>query len=209
MATLGLDTATGTCAVAVRHPDGRVAELALDGPRHAQSALRAVHGVLDLAGLAPRDLTRIVVGVGPGSFTGLRVGIASALGLGRAVGAPVVGRSSLDALAAGAAPLRADVTAMIDARRGELFVRRPDGARECARPGELRGPGVAIGDGAVRYRDLLVDAGWAVPEGPVHVVRAVALVVLDEADPDASGPPAPEYLRAPDAVPRPSPAAAP
>src|SRR4051794_5442372 len=102
MATLACDTATGTCAIAVADDKAGEGELLLAGARHARTLLAGVDSVLVRLGLTVDDVERIVVGVGPGSFTGVRVGIASVAGLGRALGVPVVGRSSLAALAHGA-----------------------------------------------------------------------------------------------------------
>lgn len=204
MATLALDTATGTCAVALAH-DGQVTELSLGGRRHARAALAAIGTVCERAGVGPDALTRIVVGVGPGSFTGIRVGIATALGIGRGAGVPVVGRSSLAAVRFGAGG--GDVTAVIDARRGEVFVRTPDGAEALADPARLDPPFVgatAVGDGALAHRATLAALGWRIPDGPIHTLRAAALLALDAADPAGAVAPEPAYLRAPDATPPPS-----
>ena len=128
--------------------------------------LEAVHGLLASVGMGAGELERIVVGVGPGGFTGLRIGIATALGLGQALGVPVRGASSLEALALGmseVAPPGAALAPVLDARRGELFVgayrARGGGALE-----ELLGPRALTPEAAV---DALVALGS--PGAPVAV----------------------------------------
>jgi len=124
--------------------------------------------------------------VGPGSFTGLRVGVSTARALALATGAELVAVSSLEALAW---PHRPEpVTAVIDARRGEAFVasydngaraRGPEAISASALP-ELDGQGLAVGDGAVRYRAELEAAGFDVPadDAPGHVMGSSALLAL-------------------------------
>jgi tRNA threonylcarbamoyladenosine biosynthesis protein TsaB len=153
---LALDTATDVASCA----------LVRDGDLLGERASRAVRVLADAdalmreAGVAPGSLDGIVVGTGPGSFTGLRIGLAAARGLALALDAPVAGVSTLDALAAG----RPGSLPVIDARRREIFVRGDAGPR-CVRPDELvLEPGtVCIGDGAVRYRGVLEAAGAVVP----------------------------------------------
>ena len=123
---------------------------------------------------------RIAVGVGPGSFTGLRLGIATARGLAQARDLPLVGVSSLAALAAGAE--RTAALAVIDARRGEVFAAAaaggcsgrprwdPEALAARIQPGWL-----TIGDGAVRFREPLERAGAVIPadDSPLHRVSAL------------------------------------
>ena len=88
-------------------------------PMHAARLLAAAEEALGAAGVGWEDVDRLAIGVGPGSFTGLRIGIATARALAQGRGLPLVGVSSLEALARGAAaPL---VLAVLDARRGEAF----------------------------------------------------------------------------------------
>jgi tRNA threonylcarbamoyladenosine biosynthesis protein TsaB len=134
MIVLGLDTATASSAVALRIADGRTLEVRDDPapgahPGHATRLLDMARGLLERAGIGWAELDRIAVGVGPGTFTGLRVGIATARGLAQSLDAELVGVSSLRALAEGAfadvgaaGEAGADaVLAVIDARRGEVF----------------------------------------------------------------------------------------
>jgi tRNA threonylcarbamoyladenosine biosynthesis protein TsaB len=132
---LGLDTSTSASAAALRLADGRTTEArdepaAGAHPGHATRLLDMARQLLASAEVSWRQIDRVAVGVGPGTFTGLRVGVATARGLAQSLSAELVGVSSLRALAAGA--LAADpladersgpttVLAVIDARRGEVF----------------------------------------------------------------------------------------
>jgi tRNA threonylcarbamoyladenosine biosynthesis protein TsaB len=161
---LAFDTATdvATCALV------RDGELLGERTSRAVRVLADADELIREAGTAPEALEGIVVGTGPGSFTGLRIGLAGARGLALAVGAGVAGVSTLDALAAG----RPGVLPVIDARRREVFV-PGDGAPRCLRPEELElEPGtVCVGDGAARYRAVLEPKGAVVPpdDDPSHL----------------------------------------
>ena len=196
MLILSLDTATDVSTACVS-ADGRVAaESAVRGrSTSAQRSLEQVHELLEQAGVDPADLDLIVAGRGPGTFTGLRIGLATARALGFSLGVPVRGVCTLDAL------LAADgvQVACIDARRGEVFAAGA-GIEPCAiDPAEMAArlaPGTVVaGDGAVRHRAVL--AGLEIPpdDSPLHIPAArhhAALVAT-------AGPPEPIYLRAPDA----------
>jgi tRNA threonylcarbamoyladenosine biosynthesis protein TsaB len=208
---LGIDTATPSTVVGLLRGDGSVAELRDDPPAgtRPQHAAR----VLELVGAVVEDwaaVERIAVGVGPGGFTGLRIGIATARALAQARRLPLVPVSSLRALAAG---VEADgpVAAVIDARRGEAFAAVYRGDEVLREPAAL-GPEalaaaaagtLAVGDGALRFRDVLEQAGAVVPPDgdAVHRISAAALCRLG-----AAGAPAeqvlPDYRREPDARPR-------
>jgi tRNA threonylcarbamoyladenosine biosynthesis protein TsaB len=164
---LALDTATdvATCALV---QDGDVL-----GERLSRTVrvLAVADELMREAGVGPASLEGVVAGTGPGSFTGLRIGLAAVRGLALAVGVPVAGVSTLDALAAG----RSGSLPVIDARRREIFVPGTDGPR-CLRPEDLLvEPGrVCVGDGAVRYRAALEANGAVVPpdDDPSHRPRA-------------------------------------
>jgi tRNA threonylcarbamoyladenosine biosynthesis protein TsaB len=221
MNVLGFDTATAATAVALVAGD-EVHEARDDPPpgerpRHTAELLALARDLLARAGLRFADLDRVAVGTGPGSFTGLRIGVATARALAQATGVAVAGVSTLRALAE---PVehRGPVLAVIDARRGEVFVAgwhddEPVLAPRAMAPADLAalaeggGAGVrsawlAVGDGAVRFRDLLVQAGMTVPEpgSPVHRVSAATVCRLGaRAEPAPRGAVVPDYLRLPDA----------
>jgi tRNA threonylcarbamoyladenosine biosynthesis protein TsaB len=217
---LGLDTATAASAACVLRGDGQAFEVAPDPerlelpPAHARELMPAVSEAMDRAGLAFGDLDAVGVGVGPGSFTGLRIGVATARALAQGAGAELRPVSSLRALAAGiVAPVRLP---LIDARRGEVFGALYEGGEErwepfAAPPTELverlreaGAPARAAGDGAIRFRELFEQAGISVePAGSsAHVVRGLHVCRLAAAAP-ARPPEAvvPDYLRQPDAKP--------
>jgi tRNA threonylcarbamoyladenosine biosynthesis protein TsaB len=184
-------------------------------PGHASQLLVIAHELLDEAGLSFADVERIAVGLGPGGFTGLRIGVATARALAQATGAQLVGVSTLHALAAAAKPAAGQgVLAVVDARRGEVFVAGwRDGeqvlAQRAVAPsavGALAVEGwLAVGDGALRFRDDLEGAGCAVPEdgSPQHGVSALAVCRLALRAPGGTARDlvVPDYLRKPDAVP--------
>lgn len=190
MLILAFDTATSVASSALVR-DGTVL-----GERTGRPAavLADVDALLREAGVEPAELDGIAVGTGPGSFTGLRMGLASGRALAFALGRPLAGVSTLDALAAGAP----GAVAVIDARRREVFVAGP----RALAPEELRlEPGaVCVGDGAVRYRAVLEAAGALVPPdwSGLHVARARfhAALASGYGEPDLV---APVYVRLPDA----------
>jgi tRNA threonylcarbamoyladenosine biosynthesis protein TsaB len=164
MLTLAFDTATGvaTCAL-VR--DGDVL-----GERRSRAVdvLAEADGLLRDAGSAPADLDLLAVGVGPGSFTGVRIGLAAARGLALVLDVRVAGVSTLDALVAGAP----GAVPVIDARRREVFT-IVDGEPRCLAPAalEVTQGRTYVGDGAVRYRDVIEAGGGSIPpdESGLHV----------------------------------------
>jgi tRNA threonylcarbamoyladenosine biosynthesis protein TsaB len=198
---LGLDTATDLAACCLWRDGHALAERTLASPpRAAQHVLVLVDELLAERVTALGDVGAIAVGTGPGSYTGLRVGIAAARSLGFALGVPVCGVSTLEALLAGAGE---GAIAVIDARRGEVFAAGPDiepGVLPPARLAELAAGAVCVGDGALRYRALLEDAGAVVPpDGDArHVPHARAHARL-ASEAGFQGSTEPAYLRPPDA----------
>jgi tRNA threonylcarbamoyladenosine biosynthesis protein TsaB len=214
---LGIDTATASTAVAVAGPGHEVEKRddppAGERPGHASR-------LLALVGEAVGDweaITRIAVGIGPGGFTGLRIGIATARALAQARDLPLVGVSSLAALAAaagrdapGGAKQDGPVVAVIDARRGEVFAASPRAFEPVALAPEALAariePGsLAVGDGAVRFRAELERAGAVVPAdgSPLHRVSALEVCRLGAAaEPTDRDALLPDYRREPDAKPR-------
>ena len=120
--TLAVATATGQIGVAFGGPDGVIAALSVRaGRRHGETLAPAIQSLLGLTGLALSDVDLIAVDQGPGLFTGLRVGLATAKALGAALGVPVVPCSSLDLLAHPHRGAGRPVASIVDARRGEVF----------------------------------------------------------------------------------------
>lgn len=212
---LAIDTATAAGTIAVGDGERVLAELTLGvGTRHSEALLPAIRFALDHARLEVDHLTGIVVGAGPGSFTGVRIAAATAKGLAFATNLPLYAYSTLLVIAASAAADRRPVCAMIDARRGEVYTAcyrfTEDGGHETLmQPAALpldavvremaRLRPVFAGNGALRHAELLAGLDIAPPQSSVP--RASALLWLAATQP-AEGRVAspalwePEYLRA-------------
>jgi tRNA threonylcarbamoyladenosine biosynthesis protein TsaB len=221
---LALDTATPATVVGVAGPDGTLLAArrhdppAGEKPGHTTQLLPLAHAALTEADASWSDLTRIGAGVGPGTFTGIRIGVATARALAQGLEVETVALSTLHALALGAVSGGGPVLAILDARRGEAYVAAYDAAgaqllapsawapERLAEVGALApGPWQAVGDGAVRFRAELEAVGVVVsPDGAdLHKVSAGPLCRLAaEAPPVPRDGLVPEYVRAPDAVPR-------
>jgi tRNA threonylcarbamoyladenosine biosynthesis protein TsaB len=117
---LGLDTATTTASIALLDDDRLLAATTRNTHRRTSDVLVAIDEVCRTAGVAPRELGAVAIGAGPGSFTGLRIGMATAKGIAFAAHVPVWAVSSLAALAF-AAPADGTIVAILDARKGEIF----------------------------------------------------------------------------------------
>ncbi len=170
MNIVAIETATPACAVGVRTTSGReVTRIVDDGRRHTEALAGALKTLLDEVELSPRDVNRVVVDRGPGLFTGLRVGIATAIAFSQALGCELVGLTSLEMLAGGAFDegVHGTVVACVDGRRGEIFVQsflleaavtaldgaRVTTAREVVATWRAKGrPAAFTGDGVERYR---------------------------------------------------------
>jgi tRNA threonylcarbamoyladenosine biosynthesis protein TsaB len=217
---LGFDTATPATAVAVLPDHGEPVELRHDPapgerPGHAAELLPLARRALQAVGATFADVRRIGVGVGPGTFTGLRIGVATARALAQSTGAELAAVSTLAALAEAAGTERS-VLAVLDARRGEAFAAAYHGDQRLAGPVALRpddlaaladpasAPWLAVGDGAIRFRDRLEPAvDVPVDASTLHRVSALAVCRLARTTPSVDRDALlPEYVRAPDAVPR-------
>jgi tRNA threonylcarbamoyladenosine biosynthesis protein TsaB len=213
---LAIETATQACAVGVRSTIGReVVHVVNDDRRHTEVLTLAMSAILDEVGLEPRDVARVVVDRGPGLFTGLRVGIATAVAFAQALGCELVGVTSLELLARGAFDegVRGKVVPCVDGRRGEVFVQTFTLDDEVV---ALNGPRVAVardvviewatsgapvtftGDGVVRYSaDFDAVANGSVLDQSVPSLHAALSIGAQR---DADDVIAPLYLREADAV---------
>jgi tRNA threonylcarbamoyladenosine biosynthesis protein TsaB len=230
---LGIDTATPATVVGLKLADGRTLQGrddpdARQRPGHATRLLPLADDLLDEAHIDWSELERIAVGVGPGTFTGLRIGIATARGLAQSLGVELVGVSSLRALAYGALAHGAlahgagdqtqRVLAAIDARRGEVFVAAYEGGQELVAPRAVSPdrvaellesaaidtqaePWLALGDGAILYREAFERAVVHVAEDRCehHRIQAQAICALGEQASAIAEPVLPDYRRRPDA----------
>jgi tRNA threonylcarbamoyladenosine biosynthesis protein TsaB len=198
-AVVGFDTATPDVTVALTQGGEALAEESIPPgqggrPQAATALLPAIHRCVEEAGgWAAVDL--IGVGIGPGSFTGLRIGVSTARALAQGLGKPIAPVVSLEALALGVGdrdPERPRA-AVIDARRGQVFAALYDAGAEQRRPpfvatpeeaaerlGKEADSPIAVGDGAVRFRRMFEAAGLEVPadRDETHHLRARELCVL-------------------------------
>ena len=234
MRILGFDTATRSTAVALADSESGLELQARDDPPAGQRPGHTTQLMALIADLMARsdwgweDVDRIAVGVGPGTFTGLRIGVATARALARARGTELVGICTLRSLALAAAATQADpepcdvVLAALDARRREVFAaawavpaaasRRPVTARLEPAPmapvelaqtaaglGERR---LIVGDGAVAFRQVLEGSGTVIPGDHCKLHRVDATYhcrLAQRAQPTGAADVVPQYLRVPDA----------
>jgi len=213
MRILAFDTATTATTVALA--DGETVLERRDDPppgarpRHTSRLMPLIAELLEHAGWSWQQLDRVAVGIGPGTFTGLRIGVATARALAQARGLELVGVSTLESLS-----LNSDggtVCAVLDARRREVFAAAWRQRRQLlqaatfdpAALAERLGPDtLAIGDGAVAFRSVFERSGARIPDDGSDLHRVTAVnhcrlgLLADPSDPDAVRP---EYLRLPDA----------
>lgn len=209
---LALDTAAPRAVVAALDEGGVRASRYLEKTRrHAEALAGAIDECLAEAGIGARELAGVAAGRGPGSFVGVRVGLAHAKGVAGALQVPLVGLCSLTALAGGGELPEGDGLAVLDARRGELYLRRvrrtggevfaleepracpPEEALEIA-----RGAAFVVGNGLERLG--AIDAPVERRDGPLPEGLAAALAArLAEGAGDERGSLVPAYCRAPDA----------
>ena len=208
MIVLGIETSTPQTSVAIGSEQGILAATRVARTHGGDEVVApTVRHLLDLAGVEPSRLSGVAVGLGPGLFTGMRVGIATGRGLAQVLRIPIVGMASLDVLAFGVRYTRRLICAVVDARRGEVFhaFYRPmhggvarEGTYQVgtaerlvgeieARPEEV----LLVGNGALVYRRVLeelgsqvefVSAGHAFPDAAALVELAVPRFVREEAD---------------------------
>jgi tRNA threonylcarbamoyladenosine biosynthesis protein TsaB len=193
MLILAFDTATGVATSALVW-DGEVLGELRSRPL---TVLEDVDALLRRGGVRDSQLEGIAVGIGPGSFTGLRMGLATARALALALDVPVAGVSTLDALAAGAP----GALPVVDARRREVFALLGGAPAALAAADLPLEPGtICVGDGAVRYRSVLEEAGAEVPpdddERHLPLARFHALLAAEFGPAELVEP---LYLRIPDA----------
>lgn len=223
MLILGIDTATDQVSVAIGGFEGVLGSVNVcRGRRHAETLAPAIDFLHRQTGIAPTDIGAVAVDVGPGLFTGLRVGVATAKAMAYALRVPMVGVVSLDLVAFPMRPTPRLIVAAVDARRGELFYAfyRPvpggvqrEGAHQVGSPADVAAEILAtgeeclvVGDGARRYADqfeglsrvLVADQEVAHPTAASLVRLAHAQAVREEfVQPWELEP---VYLRKPDAV---------
>ena len=211
MLILAFDASTSvvTVVVARQEDDERrvLAEASVTSRGASEALLPAAHAVLELAGESFADVDHVLVGTGPGTFTGIRIAVSTARSLSLGAGTTLSGNSTLAALAAPAiAGGHSDVLAVLDAKRGEVFAQRFSGKAAggllCAKSEEisLKDSPLIIGDGAVRYRDILSGLGHIPPDGsPSHRVTATGHVLSADLTPVELDSLVPIYVREPDA----------
>ncbi len=207
MLLLAVDTATPAVTVALHDGDSVIAEAGqVDARRHGELLLPTVDRVLAEAGLKLDAVTAVVVGVGPGPYTGLRVGLATAETFGLVLGVPVHGLCTLDGLAY-ASGLTGPFAVATDARRKEVYwARYADARTRISEPAVDRPADIAeeladlpvVGSGALLYPGAFPDA-----RGPEHqsagALASLAAEKLAAGEQEAFLAPLPLYLRRPDA----------
>ena len=221
MKILALDTATKSCSIAVVDKDSLLTEVTIVKEQtHSKHLMDIIHWVIGMSGLTVSELDGFAVTRGPGTFTGLRIGISSAKGLAMASGVPIVGVSSLEALAMQATLSPYLICPLLDARRGEVYFSRyrfiegrlqAEIEESVSTPAEavtgIDEPCIFIGSGARLYHDLILDKmGKMARFTPFeqHTIRAstVAFLGMDKfknAEVDEKLTLLPHYIRKSDA----------
>ena len=217
MNLLAVDTSTTSCSVALFRGDRLLAEeLYAAGKTHSRHLMSMIHRMLERCACEPGDIGGIAVTRGPGTFTGLRIGISTVKGLAAATGAPVVGVSSLAALAFPLAFNDCPVVAMIDARRGEVYYTQYRGSVQPATRVSVAAPETAaaalpenailVGSGALLYQGVFENRCPRIrfADATQHVIRAasvgmLAMLRFKQHDVDPIDALIPEYVRKSDA----------
>jgi tRNA threonylcarbamoyladenosine biosynthesis protein TsaB len=204
---LALDASTPVVAVALAEKSDVRAEISASACGASETLLPAVHAALNLAREELASVERLLVGVGPGTFTGIRIAAATARALSLGTGAALSQNSTLAALATPALSCYTDVLAVLDARRGQVFAQRfsevgPTTEIFCVKPEDLSAEGapLVVGDGAVRYREALSPLGSIPPDDSLlHRVTAAGHVLSADLTPVSAEELVPIYVREPDA----------
>jgi tRNA threonylcarbamoyladenosine biosynthesis protein TsaB len=209
---LAFDASTPVITVAVARAKGEarevLAEVSASVRGASETLLPSVNTALDLAGERLGSVDRVLAGVGPGTFTGIRIAATTARALALATGAALSKNSTLAALASPAlSGGQPEVLAVLDARRGQVFAQRfpaagPATRIYCERPEDLcvEGAPLIVGDGAVRYRAALSALGSIPPDdSPLHRVTATGHVLSADLAPVDADDLVPIYVREPDA----------
>lgn len=221
MKILAVDTATSSCSVAVADDEELLAEMTIDnGQTHSRHLTVLIRQVIRLAGISLPEIDGFAVTKGPGSFTGLRIGMSTVKGLAVASGRPVVGVPTLESLAMQSGTFNLLVCPLIDARRGEVYFASyrfeqnrllAQHEEQAALPqnilSEIQEPCVFIGNGAIVYRQNIIeklgDQAYFAPSGQ-HIIRGATVALLGQrriatGDIDEIESLVPTYLRKSDA----------
>lgn len=215
MLILALDTSTDACTVSLVGEPGPAHEITIPvRTGHAGSLLPLIDELFSLSPIAKEDIDLIAVGIGPGSFTGIRIGIATAKGLALALDRPLAGVNTLDALARGALPSSLPMMPVIDARKSEIFcaLYAPEGSSLTKplniRPEELAGmvtsPTLFMGNAIPLYRETLSRTlGGNYVEAPEDLwyprASVIGRMAAEQRALGALAPAQPLYVRASDA----------
>jgi tRNA threonylcarbamoyladenosine biosynthesis protein TsaB len=223
MKILAVDTSTLAGSIALLEDERLLAEVTIEHPiKHTERLIPSMQYMLEQLRLEPASLEALAVGLGPGSFTGLRIGLATMKGMALSLGIPLVGVSSLEAIARGLAFAKDPVWAVIDARKGQVFAAlyQGDDQGNINRVGDelvlmpeelaerIRGKAILAGGGARLYREIFQDrlvdqisfaqAGHDYPRASqVGLIALERLLRGERDDPDTL---VPHYVREADAI---------
>lgn len=223
MYVLGLESSTLAASVAVVNEKGLLAEYTVNTRKtHSERLLPLVDSLLSEVGIGPTDLSAVAVAKGPGSFTGVRIGVASALGLARSLQIPLFGIPTLEALAAGALPFPGLICPILDARRQQVYTAIYRGGAHLTPLTEAMALSleelfhrlqawtdgvVFIGDAVEPYREIIERNLWGraffpLPGYRMNRAAAVAHLALARLQTESGDQPAgftPLYVRLPEA----------
>jgi tRNA threonylcarbamoyladenosine biosynthesis protein TsaB len=196
MLTLAIDTSTNTAGCALLEEERVLAECLVNlGMNHSATLLPSIHHMVSLADVRMADIDLFACTVGPGSFTGLRIGVSTIKGFALATGKPVAGVSALEALACNVTTVSMLICPMLDAKKNQVYAAlfKADRQNGIARIGEeaavevdkflslIQGDCIFVGDGAAAYQDAIKNAlpGHAYFASPIHQsIRASAVGLL-------------------------------